>query len=281
MVGALPVSGPCPPHAAGPSGTQINRQGRINRFNFMTDPLETRRENIAIVLCRPKYGGNIGSVARVAMNMGIERIIVAEPAGVNMADARRMATHFASPLLDRIEYFPTLGEALSGFQWIVGTTSKLGKGRRPAIHPRQAAEEIISLSRDNQVALLFGAEDDGLTNEDLRCCHSFVTIPADRKFSSLNLSHAVMIVCYELFIARMGADRPFAPPLACSEELEGMYGQLRDLLIEADFLKRKDPDQQMRYLRRFFSRTRLTSQDVQVIRGVCRQIQWYTNNKSA
>ncbi|MDZ4164234.1 MAG: RNA methyltransferase [Smithellaceae bacterium] len=244
-------------------------------------PLQTRRENIAIVLCRPKYGGNIGSVARVAMNMGIERIIVAEPAGVNMAEAKKLATHFASPLVDQIEYFPALKEALAGFQWIVGTTSKLGKGRRPVVHPRQAAEEIVSISQHNQVALLFGAEDDGLTNEDLRYCHSFVTIPADRKFSSLNLSHAVMVICYELFIARIADETPFVPRLASSVELEGMYENLRDFLIEADFLKHKDPDQQMLYLRRFLSRTRLTSQDVQVIRGICRQIQWYTNNKSA
>lgn len=244
----------------------------------MTDPLPTRRENIAIVLCRPKYGGNVGAVARAAANMGLERIVVAEAGDFDIEEARRMATHFALHLVERIEYFPSLGEALAGFQWIVGTTSKLGKDRRPAIHPRQAAAEIVSISRNNRVALLFGPEDNGLSNDDLRYCHSLVTIPADRNFSSINLSQAVMIICYELYIAGR-SEVPFVPPLAGSAELEGMYEQLRFLLTEADFFDDKNPGRQMLYLRRFLSRIRLTSQDVQVIRGICRQIQWYTKNK--
>lgn len=247
----------------------------------MSSTQEIRWENLALVLCRTKYGGNIGSVARAALNMGIQRIVLAEVGDVDLGEARKMATHFAAPLLDRLEYFSDLKEALADFHWIVGTTSKLGKARRPAITPRQAAEEIVALSQENKVALLFGPEDDGLTNEDLRLCHSLVTIPASRQFSSLNLSHAVMIVCYEIFVASKTAGMPFIPRLASAAELEGMYAQLRELLIEADFLKHKDPDQQMLHLRRFFSRTRLTSKDVQVIRGICRQIRWYTKNKSA
>lgn len=247
----------------------------------MPSQLQTRRENITIVLCRPKYGGNVGAVARAAANMGIERLSVAGDGDFDVACAKRMATHFAAHLVDQIEYFPSLGEALAGFQWIVGTTSKLGKDRRPAIHPRQAALEIISISQHNRVALLFGPEDNGLSNDDLRYCHCLVTIPADRSFSSINLSHAVMIICYELFIARADAEAPFVPPLALSAELEGMYEQLGTLLGEANFLEDKNPARQMLYLRRFLSRIRLTSQDVSVIRGISRQIQWYTKNKSA
>ncbi len=258
----------------------INNRERISGFGFMTDQLQIRRENIAIVLCRPKYGGNIGATARSAANMGIERIVVAEAGDIDLEEAKRMATHFAAHLVERIEYFPSLGEALAGFQWIVGTTSKLGKDRRPAVHPRQAAAEIVSISQHNRVALLFGPEDNGLSNDDLKYCHSLVTIPANRSFSSINLSHAVMIMSYELFIAGR-SEVPFIPPLAGSAELEGMYEQLRSLLIEADFFEDRNPERQMLYLRRFLSRIRLTSQDVQVIRGICRQIRWYTNNKSA
>ena len=98
-----------------------------------------------------------------------------------------------------------IDEALGSFNYIVGTTARLGKARGPFISPRAVARDIADISQKNKVALLFGPEDTGLANEELRLCHAVVTIPTSREFTSLNLSHAVMILCYEIFIASSAA----------------------------------------------------------------------------
>lgn len=240
----------------------------------MTQIKGDARENVTIILCRPKYGGNVGAVARAAKNMGIDKITVVADYELDRDEMKRMATHFAADVIEGIRYSPNLREALAEFQWIVGTTSKLGKARRPVLYPREAVQEIVEIGKNNKVALLFGPEDNGLTNDDLLFCHRLVTIPADERFSSLNLSHAVMIICYELFIAEQRGDGPFRPRLASSIELEGMYEELKTFLGEIGFLKQKYPDYWMSHIRRFFARTNLTSREVQIIRGICRQLRW-------
>jgi len=236
-------------------------------------------DNISLILCRPKHGGNVGAAARAAKNMGVNRMVVVAGEDLDGEEMKRLATHFAHDIIERITYHPDLASAVAPFQWIVGTTSKLGKGRRPAVYPREAAREIAGITRNNQVALLFGPEDNGLTNEDLLCCHRIVTIPAWEEFPSLNLAQAVMILCYEIFVARGREEGPFAPRLASQGELEGMYGEIKTLLGEIDFLKQKHPDHWLANIRRFFARTSLCSREVQIIRGVCRQLRWYGNKQ--
>ena len=163
--------------------------------------LKAKTKNISIVLYKPKYAGNIGSVARAAKNMGISNIIVVGKADFDREEMQQRSTHLAADVLDQIQYFESIEEALGSFNYIVGTTARLGKARGPFIAPRAAAQDIASISQKNKVALLFGPEDTGLANEELRLCHAVVTIPTSRKFTSLNLSHAVMVLCYEIFIA--------------------------------------------------------------------------------
>ncbi len=168
---------------------------------------QTNMKNISIVLYKPKYAGNIGSVARVAKNMGISNIIVVGTAGFDREEMQQRSTHLAADVLDQIQYFERIDEALGSFNYIVGTTARLGKARGPFIAPRAIAEKIVNISRKNKVALLFGPEDTGLSNDELRYCHAVVTIPTSREFTSLNLSHAVMILCYEIFIASLPSHR--------------------------------------------------------------------------
>ncbi|MBN1664538.1 MAG: RNA methyltransferase [Deltaproteobacteria bacterium] len=237
--------------------------------------------NITIVLQSPKYAGNVGSIARTARNMDINGMIVVRGEPLEEADMKQMSTHFAADLIDHISYFDTLKEALADFEYVVGTTARKGHARGPLISPKEAARRVADMSQMNRVALLFGPEDTGLSNDDLRYCHAVATIPTSQKFKSINLSHAVMILCYEIFVARMPAAEKFSPRLAQSAELEGMYDQVKAMLTKIGFLNPENPDYWMMHLRRLFSRTALYSKEVKIIRGICRQIDWYFENKKA
>jgi len=243
--------------------------------------LKAKTKNISIVLYKPKYTGNIGSVARAAKNMGISNIIIVGEADFDREEMKQRSTHLAADVLDQIQYFERIDEALGEFNYIVGTTARLGKARGPFIAPRAAAQNIADISQKNKVALLFGPEDTGLANEELRLCHAVVTIPTSREFTSLNLSHAVMILCYEIFISTSAAatSAEATPKLARSSELEGMYGQIKTLLADIKFLNPENPDYWMMHLRRFFGRASLLSREVKIIRGICRQLAWYANHK--
>ncbi len=161
----------------------------------------------------------------------------------------------------------------------MGTTSRLGSVRGPVVSPREMAENLIDISRHNRVALLFGPEDMGLSNDDLRLCHGLVTIPTSERLKSINLSHAVMILCYEIFTAQRNDLVIFTPRLATAAEIEGMYEQIKALLQKIGFLNPQNPEYWMLHIRRFFSRTRLFSKDVKIIRGVCRQLEWRLDQK--
>ncbi|MEE9913837.1 MAG: RNA methyltransferase [Deltaproteobacteria bacterium] len=241
--------------------------------------LKAKTKNISVVLCKPKYAGNVGSVARAAKNMGINRIVVVGATDLDREAMEQRSTHLAADVLDAIQYTESLEEALGGFNYIVGTTARLGKARGPFVSPRAAAQHIAYLSQKNKIALLFGPEDTGLANDQLRLCHSVVTIPTSREFTSLNLSQAVMILCYEIFIASSGVAEA-TPKLAFSSETEGMYRQIKDLLHKIGFLNPENPEYWMLDLRRFFSRAGLLSREVKIIRGICRQIEWYAGHKN-
>jgi tRNA/rRNA methyltransferase len=239
--------------------------------------LKAKTKNISIVLYKPKYAGNIGSVARAAKNMGIRNIIVVGTTDFDREAMQQRSTHLASDVLDQIQYVESINEALGSFNYIVGTTARLGKARGPFTSPRVIGKSIADISQKNKVALLFGPEDTGLANEELRLCHAVVTIPTSREFTSLNLSHAVMILCYEIFTASSVATTPSAatPKLALSSELEGMYGQIQILLADIEFINPENPDYWMMHLRRFFSRAGLLSREAGLIRGICRKLERY------
>ncbi len=244
--------------------------------------LKAKTKNLSIVLYKPKYAGNVGSVARAAKNMGIGKIVVVGTTDLDREAMEQRSTHLAADVLEQIQYVASIDEALGGFHYIVGTTARLGKARGPFVSPRTAAQNIADLSQKNKVALLFGPEDTGLANDHLRLCHSVVTIPTSREFTSLNLSQAVMILCYEIFIASSSAATAAeaTSKLALSSELEGMYGQIKDLLAKIGFLNPENPEYWMLDLRRFFSRAGLVSREVKIIRGICRKMAWYVRHKN-
>jgi len=238
--------------------------------------MKVARENISLVLNKPKFAGNVGAVARCAKNMGVEKICVVGGAHLAREEMRPQATHVAQELVDNIRLCDGLAEALADFQYIVGTTARTGSARGPVISPRQMAARLVDISQQNRVALLFGPEDRGLTNEELRWCQLVVNIPTG-DFSSLNLSHAVMILCYEIFVAETNPDS-FLPKLATAGELEGMYVQIEELLQKIGFLRPENPEYWMMYIRRFLSRRPLLAREVKIVRGICRQLDWFGKN---
>ena len=128
------------------------------------------------------------------------------------------------------------------------------------------------------MALVFGREDRGLSNEDLRLCHELVHIPT-AEFSSLNLAQAVMVMCYELFNAGGESKPAFAPRMAHRRELDDMLDQLKEILIRISYINPENPDYWMHHLRQFFTRIQARAREVSIIRGLIRQVDWYTEKR--
>ncbi len=236
--------------------------------------LQIRRDHIGIVLVKPRYPENIGAAARAASNMGIDRLVVVDPQNYDLDRIRTLATHAARDVVEKISLYDDLQSALAAYNYVVGTTARLGGERRTVTSPARMARKLIPITQKNRVAIVFGPEDRGLINEHIRLCHLIVNIPA-AAFSSLNLAQAVMVLCYEIFKASLPAPKVHTPRLASRNELDGMYDQLRELLQRVHYIQPQNPDYWMNRLRRFFSRLQLRSGEVSIIRGICRQVNWY------
>ena len=235
-------------------------------------------ENVSIVLCRPRYPENIGAAARAMCNMGIEQLVLVKPQNCDLERICKMATHAALEVVERMALYDELEPALGDFNFIVGTTARVGGQRKGIISLPNLAEKLHPISAQNRIAVVFGPEDRGLSNKDLRSCHALVNIPT-AEFSSLNLAQAVMVVCYELYQYTEKSAGTFLPRLANRHELDAMYEQLKDVLIRISFINPDNPDYFMNNFRHFFSRLPLRAKEVQIIRGLCRQIKWYGDKR--
>ena len=235
-------------------------------------------KNITIILHQPRYPENIGAAARAACNMGIGHLKLVQPKNYDVTKVMRLATHAASHLIEKIEIYNNLYDAVSEFNYIVGTTARLGGERHVVTSPSGISEKLISISEKNRVAIIFGPEDRGLSNEDIQFCHILVNI-STVDFSSINLGQAVMIICYEICKARTDKTEKHICRLAGRHELEGMYDQLKDILVRINYINPENPNYWMIKLRDFFNRVQLRAKEVSVIRGICRQIDWYGNKR--
>ena len=235
-------------------------------------------ENITVVLNEPHYPENIGGAARAAKNMGIKRLVLVKPIDCDLTRILKMATHNAEDIIADMEVYDRLEDALAPFQYVVGTTARLGAHRQAVRSPKQIALELVPISARNRAAILFGTESSGLANEHIRFCDALVTIPT-ADFSSVNLAQSVMILAYELYTATSEQKRPHIPRLAERNELEGMYCHLQETLKKINFINPENPDYWMTSVRRFFSRMNLQGRDIRLIRGICRQIDWYCTKR--
>ena len=237
-------------------------------------PATVNLKNVSIILSRPRYPENIGAAARAMRNMGFEQLIVVDPQNCDLSRTLKMATHAAIEVVEKMEVYEDLQTALGPLNYIVGTTARLGGQRQLAGSAVRLALKLAPISENNRVGLLFGPEDRGLTNEDMRLCQELVNIPT-AEFSSLNLAQAVMIICYELRCFNQPKAKTFVARLADRHELEGMYAQLKDILVRISYIQPDNPDYFMNNIRHFGTRMKLRTKEVSIIRGICRQIDWY------
>jgi tRNA/rRNA methyltransferase len=224
-------------------------------------------DNVSIVLVETKAPANIGAVARSMMNMGLHRLVLVDPARDSHGEALRLAAG-AGKILETAVTCSSLSDVVRDQGLVIGTSRHRGRLRRNIRAPRDMAAHVLPLLDRNTVSVVFGNEVNGLKQEDLALCHEFISIPSSDEFPSLNLSHAVMIVAYELFLASLGPPVPVELDLASGEDREQFYGHLQTILEKIGFLDRDHPERIMFSLRQMFGRARLETRDVSILRGI-------------
>lgn len=260
----------------------------------MTPELEAKAPAlIRVVLVEPQGGANVGSVCRAIENTGGGQLAIVGGT-FDETDAKRMAVHAGQVLADalRTERFD---EAIAGCALVVGTTARGGPYRDKAREVRSLASEVwrwqCARERGTRIALVFGREDRGLSNDEIAACHWLARIPTSPRYESMNLAQAAMVLLYELMQARLGngvsaapqagseaRDAQISEPVADAAQVESMFQDLRDALDQIGFLGRDDGPHVMRLVRSLLGRAAMDAREVRLLRGVARQIRWFATD---
>lgn len=262
-------------------------------------------KNLRVVLVEPTHPGNIGAVARSMKTMGLSRLVLVKPKKFPHYEATKRAAG-AENVLQGARLVDDLRAAVADCTLVFGTSVRDREVSWPVLDPGQAAEKLLrhlveqsrsemdsiemdSRVKQREVAILFGRESSGLTNQELDLCHSQIRIPASAEYSSLNLSSAVQIISYELRRYALQCNLNDAPERkidderhpkfaarqlpATQEQCDGHMQHLQKTLIELDFIKTKPPTQLMRKLTRLYNKAQLSVEEVQILRGILSAIQ--------
>ncbi len=228
----------------------------------------------AFVLYRPQNAGNVGAVARALKNMGFDDLRLVGRGPLNDREAVKMAVH-ADDILANATVYPSLADALADCSLAVGTTSRRGGYRSRATPLRPATLELDALAASNKIAIVFGREDRGLTNRELKLCHRLITIPTAPEYPSLNLAQAVMVVAYELMMAANSViNAPSAPEFVAASVSDPMLDRMAEALVSIGFIPDDNPDHIMLAIREIFGRSGLTAREVEILNGMARQMRW-------
>lgn len=255
---------------------------------------------IKIVLVEPSHPGNIGAAARAAKTMCIENLVLVNPEDFPSGEARARSTG-AIDVLERAQVCTSLKDAIADCTFVVGASARERGLQCPEITPDKVGAKVWQELEQGNVAIVFGRESSGLTNEELDQCHYLTTIPANWEFSSLNLASAVQVICYEIYNAylkRSSADivtdeadgndtsvndanksaksaklDSGADPLATVEQLENLFDHMQQVLEEIEFFDPKQPKLLMRRLRHLYSRARPTLVETNILRGILSAVQ--------
>ncbi|UTW47454.1 RNA methyltransferase [Bacterioplanoides sp. SCSIO 12839] len=235
-------------------------------------------DNILIVMVNTTHSGNIGAAARAMKNMGLSRLVLVDPkAEINDEAIQRSSR--AEDILHNAVITETLEQAIADCGLVVGTSARSRNIPWPLMNPRQcAAKTAQAAQQGSQIALVFGRESSGLTNEELHLCHAHVHIPTDENFSSLNVSQAVQVMCYEMRLAsevdKQSADEAQAwgvdwdHELASHAELNGMLQHMEQTMVDIGFLDPNTPKQTMARLRRLYQRAGVDKMEINIMRGM-------------
>ncbi|MBV8656247.1 MAG: RNA methyltransferase [Burkholderiales bacterium] len=238
-------------------------------------------DQIRVVLSHTSLPRNIGSVARAMKTMGLTRLVLINPKRFPDPEAETLASG-ATDLLEAAEVVSTLDEAVAGCTQIVALSARRRELTVPVQDPRALAPFLLSrCAAGEEVAIVFGTEMSGLSNEEVRRCNRVVSIPANPAYSSLNLAQAVQVIAYEL---RMALDTDLSHlnevhELATHDDIERFHVDLENTLVEIGFLNPNNPKRLMPRLRRLFGRVQLEKVEVDILRGMLRAAREHTPNQ--
>lgn len=229
--------------------------------------------NIRVVLSHTSHPGNIGSAARAMKTMGLTQLALVQPRHFPHPEADALSAG-AVDVLQAAQVHSTLESALAGCVIATGLTRRQRGLSHEPLDAREAAVRLIEIARLQPIALLFGNETSGLSNEELGKCQMLVTFPANPDYPSLNLAAAVQIMAYELRMAALGARLPEATEreLAKLEDIEFFFTRLEETLIDIRFLDPAHPKKLMPRLRRMFARKQLEKEELSILMGILKQI---------
>lgn len=252
-------------------------------------------DNIRIVMINTSDSGNIGAAARAIKTMGFSRLYLVEPQDYPSGKATARASG-AADVLHRAVVTRTLDEALEGSHLVVGTSARMRSIPWPVMTPREFAGMLTTERDESEVAIVFGREDSGMTNEELRRCHYHVSIPSNPEYGVLNVAAAIQLICYDLRMvlieaeqAAGSAEKPemvlsrteWDAPLVSSEDMERFFQHLEQTLLDIRFFDPNNPRQILTRIRRLFSRTRLDQLEMNLMRGVLARVQQLAGNDSS
>jgi tRNA (cytidine32/uridine32-2'-O)-methyltransferase len=241
---------------------------------------------ICVVMVNTTHSGNIGAAARAMKNMGLSRLLLVDPIASIDEEAIQRSSR-AEDILHNAEIHPTLESAIAGCGLVVGTSARSRSVPWPLMTPRQCGDRAAqAAAAGNDIALVFGRESRGLTNEELHLCNAHVHIPTDENFSSLNVAQAIQVMAYEMRLAlteventeseqRWGVDWDY--PMATHDQLNGMLQHMEQTLVEIGFLDPNTPKQLMTRVRRLFQRAAPDRMEINILRGMLAAVQRRTD----
>ena len=242
-------------------------------------------QNIRVVLVNTSHPGNIGGAARAMKNMGLSRLVLVQPRDFPSVEAVARAAG-AVDILDGARIVSSLEEALDGCGLVLGTSARDRHIPWPLLDPRECAAACLEqIEQAGEVALVFGREDSGLSNDELQRCHFHVHIPSDPEFSSLNLATAVQVLTYEVRMAWLAAqgqptkmaklethaEQSSLPVTA--DELERFYAHMESTLVQIGFHDPENPRHLMPRLRRLYGRSNISKLEMNILRGILTETQ--------
>lgn len=230
-----------------------------------------RLSHIRIVLLNTTHPGNIGATARAMKVMGLSRLHLVGPKIYPSAEATAMASG-ADDLLQHAVIHDSLDSALEGCGLVLGTSARLRSLSMPQMDMRSAASSVLADHRAQDVAILFGQERAGLTNEEIQRCHQLVHIDTNPDYGSLNLAQAVQVMAYELRMAAIGGAGAVRPPAdwepVDAAQMEMFYTHLEQALLDIGFMNPAQPKRLMARMRRLFNRARPDQNEINILRGI-------------
>ena len=238
---------------------------------LLTDSLNS----VKIVLVGTTHPGNIGAAARAMKNMGIKNLSLVEPKEFP-SDVAIYRSKAAKDILEHAQVFNSLEESISDCELVIGTSARGRKVPWPILNPKEAAEEVSRSSSHHKIAIIFGREDRGLTNEELGLCNLHVNIPTDPDYSSLNLAQAVQILVYEIRQAILGEQEDkdyWDVELANNDQTELLINHMDELMQQVEFYDVDNPRKLLLRVRRFFKRSRIDVMETNIFRGLFATIQ--------